>query len=131
MSKTVQPFPRALETVGLSIGGSAGWLLRRVSRILTGNPHITLSQGWYRAIEELTQSRCARTAYTRADLDVLGRLFQSLGAGGRDDQVSHVRLARDALAMNEESARRDLETYPKLWRYLGALGAAVLGLLVI
>lgn len=131
VSKTAQPFPRAIATVGLSIGGTVGYLLMRTSEVLTSDPHITLSQGWSRAIEEVTRGRFVPVAYTAADLEALGRLFGALGAGGRDDQVSHIRLAREALAMNEESARRDLETYPKLWRYLGALGAAVLGLLVI
>lgn len=128
VSKTSQSIPRALESVGRSTRGPTGLLLGDMAAVLAENSHLTLRQGW-----DLVRAKVGRSEYplySRDDLEVLERLFGVLGGSGREDQVSHIRLARDILAMNEESARRDLDTYPKLCRYLGALGASVIALAV-
>lgn len=132
VARTAQPFPRALSSVGLAVRGPAGRLLCAIADELVRDPHLTLVQGFRRAASMVRRSGGRRLpAYLVHDLEVLGRLFGALGAGGRDDQVSHLRLARETLAMNEESARRDLDTYPRLWRYLGAMGGAMLALFVL
>ncbi|NLU42525.1 MAG: hypothetical protein GXX08_10010 [Firmicutes bacterium] len=133
VARTVQPFPRALSSVGLAVRGPAGRLMCAVADELMSNPHLTLAQGWTRVLLAVKRGGRAHgfPAYRDDDLQVLGRLFAALGAGGRDDQVSHIRLARETLAINEESARRDLDTYPRLWRYLGAMGGATLALFIV
>jgi stage III sporulation protein AB len=133
VSRTVQPFPRALSSVGLAVREPAGRLMCALADELMRNPHLTLAQGWKRVSTFVKRGSRPHSlpAYRDDDLEVLGRLFGALGAGGRDDQVSHIRLAREALAMNEESARRDLDIYPRLWRYLGAMGGAALALFIV
>lgn len=129
VSRTSQPIPRALESVGRSTRGPAGLLFCRISEVLTDNPNLTLSQGW-----DLVQAEMGGPeypAYSADDLEILQRLFGVLGGSGRGDQVTHIRLARDALAINEGAARRDLDIYPKLFRYLGALGASVIALAIL
>lgn len=133
VSRTAQPFPRALSSVGQGIRGPTGRLLCAVSAELVRDSRLTLALGWDRALSRLNMGdgRHSLPGYSSDDLDVLGRLFGVLGTGGRDDQVSHIRLARETLEMNEESARRDLDTYPRLWRYLGVMGATTLALVAI
>jgi len=132
VSHTSQPIPRALESVGRSIRGRTGYLLCRLSQVLAGDPRLTLLQAWDFIWTEIDRNGDSQLpVLSPSDLDILGRLFACLGGSGRRDQISHIRLASESLAMNEQAARRDLDTYPRLWRYLGALGAAVLGLAVL
>ncbi len=133
VARTAQPLPRALSSVGLAVRGPAGRLMCAIADELMRNPHLTLAQGWRRVLPEVERGGRARglPEYRKDDLEILGRLFGALGAGGRDDQVSHIRLARETLAMNEEAARRDLDTYPRLWRYLGAMGGATFALFIV
>ena len=124
------PLPLALDRIAGVVPPQVSGMFKDIASALadeairTGE---TVREIWERAIK----ARWPETAMKAAEQEAMLRLGSTLGASGRDDQLKHIRLAMAQLQAEEANARDDQQRYEKLSRSLGALGAALIVILMV
>lgn len=124
------PLPIALDRIAGVVAPQVARMFKDIATALsteavrTGE---TAREIWERAIK----ARWPETAMKAPEQEALLRLGSTLGASGRDDQLKHIRLAMAQLQAEEANARDDQQRYEKLSRSLGALGAALIVILMV
>lgn len=116
------PLPEAMDRVGRAVGAPVGMVLERAASYLTTGGGLVAADGWELALREARGT----AALTREDIDILLAFGAFLGRSDREDQVKHLRLARERLHRQELKAEEDRMRNERLWRYLGFLGALAL-----
>ncbi len=133
----LNPLPDALlsaaERLGPTAGSPVGQFLTRCSALMrpavpdgrlepepVRGPGLPAAEAWRQALDEVAP----RLGLKRSDFDALLRLGAVLGASDRDDQVRHLRLAREELSHNFKQAVADRDAKTRVYLYLG-LGAGL------
>ncbi|MFD0670540.1 stage III sporulation protein SpoIIIAB [Cohnella sp. GCM10027633] len=124
------PLPQALDRIAAVIAMPVSRMFKDIAVSLTtesARSGATVREIWERVIAAGWQD----TAMRAPEQEAMLRLGSTLGASGRDDQLKHIRLAMAQLQAEEASARDDQQRYEKLSRSLGALGAALIVILIV
>ncbi|MBO9598089.1 MAG: stage III sporulation protein AB [Cohnella sp.] len=124
------PLAQALDRIAGAVPPPISPLFKAIARALsneTARTGETVREIWEREIA----GRWADTAMRAPEQEALLRLGSTLGASGREDQLKHIRLAMLQLQAEEATARDDQQRYEKLSRSLGALGAALIVILIV
>jgi stage III sporulation protein AB len=124
------PLPQALDRISGVIPLPTAHIFKDIARALlteTARTGETVRDIWERTIA----ARWPDTAMRAPEQEALLRLGSTLGASGREDQLKHIRLAMLQLQAEEANARDDQQRYEKLSRSLGALGAALIVILIV
>jgi stage III sporulation protein AB len=121
------PLPEALREVAGRCGPPTAALFEAAARYLREPEGYTAAEAWEKAVEGWRGEVCLRTG----EAAILNGLGTCLGRSDREDQVKHLRLAREQLALclarTEEEAARGV----RLWIYLGLTAGPALVLLLL
>ena len=121
------PLPDALERVSQRCEPGVSLLFFRTREMLLTGEGITAWEAWSRALQEFYNS----SAINGSDLSVLKALGTTIGISDREDQVKHLRLAREQLKIEAAKAEEDAVKNVKLYNYLGFLGGLTIVLIFI
>lgn len=124
------PLPQALDRIAAVVAMPAARMFKDIAGALqteSARSGATVRDIWERVIS----ARWQDTAMRAPEQEAMLRLGSTLGASGRDDQLKHIRLAMAQLQAEEANARDDQQRYEKLSRSLGALGAALIVILIV
>ncbi|MFC5532566.1 stage III sporulation protein SpoIIIAB [Cohnella yongneupensis] len=124
------PLPQALDRIAGAVPPPLSYLFKDIAGSLqteTAHSGVTVKEIWGRAIV----ARWPETAMRAPEQEALIRFGSTLGASGREDQLKHIRLAMHQLQAEEANARDDQQKYERLSRSLGALGAALIVILIV
>ncbi|MBO8137305.1 MAG: stage III sporulation protein AB [Desulfotomaculum sp.] len=121
------PLPDALEQVGKRCESTVSSLFMITSQNLLKGEGITAGEAWEEALKKFHRKSSLKTS----DLEVLRVLGSSLGISDREDQVKHLRLAREQLKIEAAKAEEEAAKNVKLYNYLGFLGGLTIILIFI
>ncbi|ANE48078.1 stage III sporulation protein AB [Paenibacillus swuensis] len=82
------------------------------------------------AMHEAVKVHWGATSMGKAEQQVMRQLGHTLGVSDRDNQIKHLRLAMNQLQSEEELAREQQRRYESMWKSLGALGGALVAILM-
>ncbi len=119
------PLPDALLRVQGAIRGPVAHLFGAAARNL-GSGQGSVARAWADAVDEMVP----RTALSPRDVDILMSLGEVLGKSMSADQLRHLQLARDRLALAISESKDEAHRGERLRIYLGVLGALALVLIV-
>jgi stage III sporulation protein AB len=123
----VTPLPAALQRVASAVPAPLSQLFLSASdKLRDSMGERTADECWKAAVTETWP----HTALQEAERQTMLSLGASLGVTDRDDQAKHIRLCIAQLQAEEISARDEQTRYEKMWRSLGALGAALVVILM-
>ncbi|WP_199620163.1 stage III sporulation protein SpoIIIAB [Paenibacillus alkalitolerans] len=123
----VTPLPAALKRVASAVPAPLSELFLSASgKLREGVGERTADECWKAAVTEAWPY----TALRDAERETMLSLGASLGVTDREDQAKHIRLCIVQLQAEEISARDEQARYEKMWRSLGALGAALVVILM-
>ncbi|MFD2611870.1 stage III sporulation protein SpoIIIAB [Paenibacillus gansuensis] len=120
------PLPEALQSLSAQVPEPLAALFRTASGKLRETEGMTAAEAIQGAIEEVW----TRTALGKPERQVVRQLGFTLGISDRDDQIKHVKLAMNQLQSEEAAAREDQKRYEAMWKSLGALGGALVAILM-
>lgn len=115
------PLPDALAAIAERQGLPVGAFLATAARLMlpcehgTTAPGSTAQEAWRQALEQAAPRLCLR----ESDVEPLSRLGAVLGVSDREDQIKHLRLAREQLAFGLKQAVEERDTKTRLYLYLG------------
>lgn len=121
------PLPAALARAGAACPGPAGRLFASAAAELAAGDGRGAGEAWAAAVDRAYPE----LALTPADRDILTALGACLGASHREDQMRHLHLCLDRLALAEREAREQAERGARLWQHLGVLGGLLLAVLAL
>lgn len=102
-------------------------LFAESSRRLLDRQGITIREAWELALQKL----CAASDLKGEDIEILKAVSAQLGSSGVAEQKKFFALIQEELKIQEENARRQMESGRKLWGYGGfILGTTVVLLLL-
>lgn len=119
--------PGALERVAAGLGRPVADLFSRTAEVLRSGEGLSPGEAWERS----ARSVFPETALDAGDLEVLLGLAGYLGMTDRDDQLRHLDLALERLAVREDAARAEQAASERMWRQLGLLGGLALGIALL
>ncbi|WP_274365350.1 stage III sporulation protein SpoIIIAB [Paenibacillus thermotolerans] len=123
----VTPLPAALNRVASAVPSPLSHLFGSAARKLRASQgERTADECWKEAVSEAWPS----TAMQEAERETMLSLGATLGVTDRADQSKHIKLCIAQLQAEEITARDEQARYEKMWRSLGALGAAVVVILM-
>lgn len=120
------PLAQALERTSKSSAAPTASIWLSASHKLAQNDSKTTFECWSEAIEEGWDS----TALKPTEKDILLQLGSTLGISDRSDQMKHIQLAMNQLQSEESIAKDEQQRYEKMWKTLGALGGALIVILM-
>ncbi|MBM7855480.1 stage III sporulation protein AB [Desulfohalotomaculum tongense] len=121
------PLPDALEQVARRSESSVAGLFALTREQLLNGEGITAREAWDEALKQFYRS----SAIKAGDAAVLKALGAGLGISDREDQVKHLRLAREQLKIETAKAEEEAVRNVKLYNYLGFLGGLTIVLILI
>jgi stage III sporulation protein AB len=123
----VTPLPAALARVASAVPRPLSDLFHSAAeRLREQRGERSADDCWKEAVER----EWPKTALQRTERETLLSLGASLGVTDREDQAKHIRLCIAQLQAEELTARDEQARYEKMWRSLGALGAALVVILM-
>lgn len=121
------PLPHALARAGECCRGPVGRLFFTAARGLATGDGRAAREIWAAAVVEVYPD----LALVPADREILTALGACLGASHREDQIRHLNLCLERLAMAECEARQRAESGARLWLHMGVLSGLLLALLAL
>jgi stage III sporulation protein AB len=121
------PLPEALREVARRCGPPTAALFETAARYLGDPAGYTAGEAWQRALEEWRGEAHLRAS----EAAILNGLGTCLGRSDREDQVKHLRLAREQLGLCLARAEEEAARGVKLWSYLGLTAGPALVLLLL
>ncbi|MFS0837768.1 stage III sporulation protein SpoIIIAB [Paenibacillus sp. 1P03SA] len=120
------PLPDAIATLSGQTRAPLAGVFREVADRLSEPQDDTLSAIWRDAV----QHGWRNSAMKPAELQVVLRLGQTLGASDRTDQAKHLRLSVLQLQAEETTAAEEQKRYEAMWKSLGVLVGALIVILM-
>lgn len=120
------PLPEALGNLALQQSEPLRSMFQEVADRLSAGSGATTLDSWQQAIQTVWK----KTAMKSSERQTLSQLGFTLGISDRQDQIKHLRLAMNQLQSEEDAARDDQKRYESMWRSLGALGGALVVILM-
>ncbi|RJQ11392.1 MAG: stage III sporulation protein AB [Bacillota bacterium] len=127
VSYALGALPGALGRVAGAVAPPVDVLFARTAAYLGSGTGMSAGEAWKTAARDVFPG----TALEAGDMDVVLTLASHLGLTDRDDQVRHLRLAGERLAVKEDEARGEQRSLERMWRYLGVLGGLALGIVFL
>jgi stage III sporulation protein AB len=121
------PLPEALVRLSGAMPAPLGGLFAEAAERLRAPGGKMVSQIW----EEVWMNGWNRTDMKASEREAILRLGSTLGSSERADQLKHVRLAMHQLQAEEAAARDEQMRFEKMCRSLGALGAALVVIVLL
>ncbi|HHY47695.1 MAG TPA: stage III sporulation protein AB [Firmicutes bacterium] len=118
--------PSAMEKAGDLAGPPVARIFREAARLIRSGEGLTVREAWTYSIE----SAYRLTSLTPQDRQILLELGDCLGSSSRDDQERHLRRIQDYLATHEARARAEMDSYCRMWQYLGLSAGLILAILL-
>lgn len=117
------PLPDALRSASIPLSYPLSEMfLAAAAQMSDLTSGISAAESWNEAITDSWK----RTAMKDSEKEALRQLGATLGISDAYDQVKHIRLAIQHLAVEERNAQEDERVYVKLWRSLSLLGSALI-----
>ncbi|UOF90120.1 stage III sporulation protein AB [Fodinisporobacter ferrooxydans] len=126
ISYHAQPLPIALQNVGKRVAMPIAVLFLETAERLSKSEGRPLSEYWSAAVDEMLQE----AALLDADGELLRQFGFTLGSSDRQDQIQHIHGVCEMLRVSEEQAREEQARLEKMWKYLGAVTAVILVILL-
>lgn len=120
------PLAQALERTSKAIAAPTAAIWLNAAYKLQQNDSKTTAECWNEALEEGWDS----TSMKPIEKEVLLQLGSTLGISDRSDQLKHIQLAMNQLQSEESIAKNEQQRYEKMWKTLGALGGALIVILM-
>lgn len=120
------PLAEALRRTSEAIADPTSTLLAHAADKLQCNDGKSTAICWREAVEEGWD----HTAMKAAEREMILQLGTTLGISDRSDQMKHIQLAIHQLQTEEMLAKEEQQRYEKMWRTLGALGGALVVILM-
>jgi len=121
------PLPEALARLSGGLYAPLDGLLAEAAERLRAPGGKMVSQIW----EEVWSGGWDRTDMKAPERETILRLGSTLGSSERADQLKHIRLAIQQLQAEEAAAREEQMRFEKMCRSLGALGAALVVIVLL
>ncbi len=121
------PLPEALARLSGAVQPPLAGLFAEIAKRLDEPNGPTVKQIW----EQVLAGGWSATDMKAPEREALSRLGSTLGSSERNDQLKHVRLAMHQLQAEEASARDEQQRFEKMSRSLGALGAALVVIVLL
>ena len=121
------PLPEALARLSGVLPAPLNGLFAEAAERLKAPGGKMVRQIW----EEVFKSGWNRTDMKASEREAVLRLGTTLGSSERADQLKHVRLAMHQLQAEEAAARDEQMRFEKMSRSLGALGAALIVIVLL
>lgn len=122
ISYGVTPLPQALQRTSQAIAEPMGSIISQAAENLLRNDSKPTAVCWAEAMKQGWD----HTAMKSAEQAVMLQLGSTLGISDRNDQLKHIHLATQQLQSEETLAKEEQQRYEKMWRSLGALGGALI-----
>lgn len=120
------PLPEAMTAIAGGTAPPVSDMLASVAAELEAASGVPTRDIW----REATDKHWPYTHMQAAEKDIWLQIGQRLGASDREDQIKHIRLAKQQLQQEEELAREEAVRFSKLWKSLGLLAAALIVILM-
>ncbi len=108
----------AFERVSRVGNSETGLIFGRAAEILRDNGAQSAKNAWEQAVRQCIR----RTALDREDEQVLVEFGKMLGSTDLDGQIKNIRLAMEALRMQEKKAEESRNKNETMYKSLGVLG---------
>lgn len=120
------PLPQALQRTSEALNEPLKTIIAKAAENLQHNDSKPTAMCWSEALLQGWE----RTAMQQTERDIMLQLGSTLGISDRNDQIKHVHLAMHQLQSEEALAKEEQQRYEKMWKSLGALGGALIVILM-
>ncbi|MDW7674952.1 MAG: stage III sporulation protein SpoIIIAB [Bacillota bacterium] len=121
------PLPEAFSRISQQVENPVSKLYSTSARLLNTRKSCNLQESWQQGLTELM----SEGALIENDIAILKVLGFNLGSTDKEEQIKHLRLAKEQLKQQELAAEEEKTKGERLWRYCGFLTGLIIVILIL